>query len=274
MSFCSSCGHQLEEGIVYCPACGKRVSGETLQSHGAPTLSSIPPAYQTYDDGDTRALNKLRLLAIIFLIGTVTGLVLTFAFAFGGIYSIPFNISQLDSTSTGAQAVVAPNFFSNLFTTLAATSLIGVVIEFVALYQLRSAFNSLARAGRLNFGIPSKLTFVVLIALPILILGLLITLSELGAILSSLPQNQGQSPTIPGGVGIFLGAVALEGIGGIAVLVEYIGGVMLGIWRMGARYKETLFKVAAIFLIIPLLQLVAPILILIGTPSAKAKVFH
>lgn len=272
MTFCSSCGHQLEEGVVYCPSCGSRVLTEAPQLGGPTNLPPIPPKYPIYNDADKHALDKLKLFAIIFLIGALGGIVFTFVFVLGGIYSIPLNISQLNSTSTGTQAIIAPNFFSNLFYTIIATSLIGVIIEFVALLQLRSAFKGLTTADRSYFGIPSKLTIVELIALPLLIIGLLATLSVLGSFFTTMVQNQNQTTTLPAGIGIFFGATALEVVSGIAVVIGYIGGIMLGIWRMGSRYNETLFKVAAIFLIIPLLQIVAPILILIGTSGAKSRI--
>ena len=170
--------------------------------------------------------------------------------------------------------IIAPNFFSLLFETIAISAVVGVVIEIIALLQLRSALASLTKVDRQYFGIPSKLTLVVIIALPLLIVGLFVTLAELGPFFSSISQNQGQAPTLSNGVGILLGASAVEGIGGIAILIGYIGGIILGVWRMGSRYNETLFKIAAIFLIIPLLQIIAAILILVGVPSAKAKVLR
>lgn len=47
---------------------------------------------------------------------------------------------------------------------------------------------------------------------------------------------------------------------------------MLGLWRVGSRYRDDTFKAAAILLIIPLLQIVRYVLILIGSESAKNKI--
>jgi hypothetical protein len=46
---------------------------------------------------------------------------------------------------------------------------------------------------------------------------------------------------------------------------------MLGLWRVGTRYNETLLKVAAIFVILPLLNIVAPILVIVGAHGAKTR---
>jgi len=50
-----------------------------------------------------------------------------------------------------------------------------------------------------------------------------------------------------------------------------IGGQILGLWRVGTRYNETTIKVGAIFTIVPLLNIVGPILVLIGALEAKGR---
>jgi len=60
-------------------------------------------------------------------------------------------------------------------------------------------------------------------------------------------------------------------IAGILALIGIIGGQILGLWRVGTRYDQTLIKLGAIFTIIPLLNIVAPILVLIGAYEAKGR---
>jgi hypothetical protein len=69
----------------------------------------------------------------------------------------------------------------------------------------------------------------------------------------------------------FWGGVALLGLGGLLAFVGYIG-VLLGIWRLGTRYADAMFKVGAILLIIPYINLIGAILILIGARTARRKV--
>ena len=47
---------------------------------------------------------------------------------------------------------------------------------------------------------------------------------------------------------------------------------MLGLWRVGGRYDNTLIKVSAILLIIPGVDILVPILMLIGVWQSKNKV--
>ena len=58
---------------------------------------------------------------------------------------------------------------------------------------------------------------------------------------------------------------------GIQALVGTVGGQLLGLWRVGSRYNSTIIKVGAIFVIIPLLNFVAPILILIGAYQVRGS---
>ena len=58
---------------------------------------------------------------------------------------------------------------------------------------------------------------------------------------------------------------------GVLALVGTIGGQILGLWRVGSRYDSTIIKIGAIFVIIPLLNFVAPILILVGAAQARGS---
>jgi hypothetical protein len=79
----------------------------------------------------------------------------------------------------------------------------------------------------------------------------------------------------PAGALAAVGSIFLDSIvalvGGILTLVGLVGGLMLGLWRVGSRYEETLLKVAAIFVIIPFLNFVSPILVIVGAHGARAR---
>jgi hypothetical protein len=47
--------------------------------------------------------------------------------------------------------------------------------------------------------------------------------------------------------------------------------VILGLWRVGTRYDETIIKLGGIFSIIPILNIAAPVLVLVGAHSARNK---
>ncbi len=46
---------------------------------------------------------------------------------------------------------------------------------------------------------------------------------------------------------------------------------MIGLWRSGKRYNEPLLKAAVIFFIFPYLNVVAPILVLLGARNAGKR---
>ncbi len=106
-------------------------------------------------------------------------------------------------------------------------------------------------------------------------LGYLVVLSGMQPILNEIGQHLGQPiNSFPAGsLGVFLGGLVITSIGGIIAFVGIIGGPILGLWRMGSRYDDTLIKVAAILLIIPLLDFVSPILLLVGAHNVKNRIF-
>ncbi len=71
-------------------------------------------------------------------------------------------------------------------------------------------------------------------------------------------------------LGTFLDLILLLGVAAILALIGYIG-LLIGIWRLGTRYGESLFKVGAVLLIIPLLSVIGVILILVAARSSRAK---
>ena len=70
--------------------------------------------------------------------------------------------------------------------------------------------------------------------------------------------------------GAFWAGVGLLGIGAIIAIVGYIG-VLIGIWRVGTRTGNSLFKVGAILMIFPYLSILGAILILIGAQEAIGR---
>lgn len=65
------------------------------------------------------------------------------------------------------------------------------------------------------------------------------------------------------------GVVAL--VGGLATLVGLIG-ILIGVWRLGTRYGDGVFKVSALLLIFPIVSFVGAILILYSAYSHRNRV--
>ena len=213
-------------------------------------------------------MHKLTIFAIIILASLVVSFSVTFLFnPFG--YLFVTNPAAIGSTTP--TFAIGPNFLTYII----AWAVVTLVVEIFTFLQLRSAFKTLSAVDRPRFKTPSTLTLLLIIALPIVIVGVTIEIAGLAPFLNAVAQSQkaGQPVTTPSlsGFGEFFAGAALAFIGGIITLIGFIGGLILGIWRLGSRYDESLFKVAAILFIIPLLDVVSPILILIGARQVRNR---
>ena len=263
----------MDDSVLYCPACGAKlpVQGSSVPLPPPPNTqyygASLPPVF---GDADRKALHNVRIFAIIMLVSLGLGFVISFLYN-------PF--SYLLVTNPAAAGATRPTFSlpSNFIAYVAIGAFVGLVIEVITFLQLRMGFKTLSTVDRPHFHTPSLLTLLLLISLPIVIVGVVIEFAGLVPFFNTALQQQqsGQNATTPAsfaGLGEFFAGAALGFIGGIIAIIGFIGGVMLGVWRLGNRYDEMVFKVAAILLIIPLLDVVSPILILIGTSNAAKKI--
>jgi hypothetical protein len=261
LPFCTACGSQVLPDAKYCTSCGAKLTGAI----GVP----FPPPSRFDYEADLKALKRTRLFSVILLAGTVVGIVLTVALFVAGIYAVTVTPSAPPSQASMAQSS---------FLVFGVSLGVGGIVGTLALILLYTSFRTLARVDQAAFGLPSKLTLLSIIAEPLLLFGL-------GAIFfaafGDMSQSLSQPSSVPGAAGspfssqnVFgvLAGGALAGIGGILALVGIIGGVVLGLWRLGARYDEGVIKAAAILYVIPFLQLIGAILLLVGTGSAMGKV--
>jgi Protein of unknown function (DUF973) len=226
--------------------------------------SPYPPAYMPAGtptpatrDADDRALSSVSLAAILLLVGTVVTFVVLFA--------TPF--SRLAGASTSVNGSTAALSLSGIYL-IAALSAVSLIFTVIELLLFRQAFRMLAGHDA-RFSTPASLVLVLLVAVIFAVVGLVGLLYSLyEAILCS-----GSGATITSAcvnAGNFLLLLAVIAVAAIAAIVGYIG-LLLGIWRLGARFNESMFKVGAILQIIPLLNLVGVILILVAARSAREK---
>jgi hypothetical protein len=176
-------------------------------------------------------------------------------------------VTAFAGTSKGVQS--SPVDFSLMtFYTILAVSLVGLVLTLLELYFYRQGFRTLSLHDP-RFSTPSTSVLVLLVSLVIVAGGAMWALYLLYQAVQC--SGVGHSLTLScieaGGILNVLGLVA---IAGISALVGYLG-LLLGIWRMGNRYHDGLFKAGAILLIIPLLNFVGLILIIVAARSARAK---
>ena len=213
------------------------------------------------------ALSRITWFAILQIVSLASGFALYLVY----LPSIFSTFSMFAPGTTPSPSDLS-TFFQSLFTYLSVGIAFGVAIGLIAVLLLLDAFRKLSRLDRPNFSIPATLTLLLLVGDLMAGIGIVPLFMMLSSILSQVAQTPTTYP-FAGGIPMgFIGALALLVIGGILAIVGLIGGEILGLWRVGTRYDSTIIKVGAIFVIVPLLNYVGPILLLIGSLEAKKKV--
>lgn len=275
MKFCAYCGREIDPSASYCIFCGRAVSGQQQQGNVSPPPPPNPPYFPSvvqpaeFGDADRYALNKLNLLAIVLLIGLVTSSTIGIGFDIV-FFSSVFRTAGTTTTGTTVNPFASVNFI-NLFLYLILLSLVGVGTELYSFVQMRFALKRLSGVDKPNFGSPSNLILFAILAYPFIFLGLGIEFAGMASFFSTFNPSQPPPPQLPFGFGYILAGGAVSGISGIIGIIGIIGGAILGLWRIGSRYGENTIKAASILFIIPLANIAAPILLLLGVRSARRK---
>jgi hypothetical protein len=219
------------------------------------------------------ALTKVMWFGIIELVGIVAGWVGAFY-----IFSSFFNanlFSSLGSNPTPSQVASA---LGPLFQDVVYIIPLSVGVELVGLVVLTLGFRGLAKVDNPRFHISTPFMVVLIVGLLIVAGGAVPLLNTIPNIISSgltgCTGSYGSLTCTPSSaffnqfssIFVYFGLILL---GGLLTLIGYIGGLILGLWRVGSRYNQTTLKIGAIFQIIPLLNVVAPILIILGANEAK-----
>ena len=182
-----------------------------------------------------------------------------------------FSIIPVSPSGTTLSPSDLSNLFQGLFTYMSAVVAVAVVVGLIAIYLLYGAFRRLSRLDSPSFSTPATLTILLMVGYAVAGIGAIPLFLTLSSLLSQIATTQTFNPFL-GTMSLgFIAALALLVIGGMLSIVGVIGGEILGLWRVGTRYDSTIVKVGAIFIIIPLLNFVGPILLLIGSLDARKK---
>jgi len=226
---------------------------------------SASPA-PTSVESEFEALKKIRNYAILILVGSVLGIVFS-VLAWTSSFTAAYTAALEGQTGATQTATLQP--LSGFLKVSAAASVVGAAVDFASILYLRSGFKRLVAIGGGEFSVCATLLILYLV-------GTAIIVPVLVGFYWTVLGMVGTSATLSGPPSLgwllllfsFLGAAA---VGGILVLIGAIGGVILGLWRVGTRYSSDLFKVASILSIIPFLSIVGSILILVGAGDARTK---
>jgi hypothetical protein len=167
-------------------------------------------------------------------------------------------------TTTTIPSWITPTTLYAAVGLLAAGLIIGV-IGYVFFYL---GFRQIKR-GDAEFGAPTTLVMIGLIGFLMIALGIVVIV---GTVLSAINSDTSSASSGASSlaIGSILGGFALIGLGGILGLVGVIG-LVLGNWRAGSRYQNSLVKVGAIVSILPFASIIGYVLLLVGYVSVGSK---
>ena len=205
---------------------------------------------------------------IIQLTGLVVGWVGTFVF-------LGYSLGSMTSASLGpsptpsqVSAAIGPllSRISLLIPLEVAVDIAGVLLLVVAFRQLKGI------DGR--FSVPSILTILLAVGGALVAAGFVGFFSQLPSLISQSSISSGTTipPELTSTLFSFIAYLLVLIVGGILTFVGLIGGQILGLWRLGSKYNETTLKIGAIFAIIPLLNFVAPVLVIVGSHQADSRI--
>jgi hypothetical protein len=263
MPFCPKCGASINEGALFCPSCGASLGPSAAGSpnssggQGPPVWGGPPPGpvMPNYSAADTTALGKLKIFALIGIAGIALGVIVPVALGAGFTSFFAFSPAS-SSTAIGSLVAVAE-----------IIGIIGFSMGAVSIFLARSFFKTLSSVDS-GFSTPSLLVFGLLAGLGLFVVAFIILLAFILGLFGPVFTPSGP---VSSAFGLVIGASFLIIFAAIAVLIGIIG-LILGLWRAGERYDETILKVGGILFIIPYVDIVAPILVLIGALNAQKKV--
>ncbi len=225
----------------------------------------MPPSNQAIE---RPALNKVMWFGIVQLIGFAAGWAAGY-YLYGEFFA---SLGSLglgpNTTPADVSAALGP-----IFQSMVPLVAVSFAIEVVGLLILTLAFRDLVKVNRSVFYIPMIFTVILVAGVVVAALGFIPIVNGIPTLIAQVPTNS--TGTLPPAFASAIGSLFIDFaaivIAGILALIGVIGGQILGLWRVGARYDQIIIKIGAIFTIIPLLSIVAPILVLIGAYEAKGR---
>lgn len=235
----------------------------------SPTLPPEVGAAQISAGGSRprSGLRKVMLFGILQLVGLVFGWVAGLLFIVRALSGVTTLTPGQALTPSQASALLGP-----IFKDLSVLVPANVVIQVVGLVFLLLGFHELSKLDN-RFSAPYVLTIVMLVGTLLVLVGAVPLFLDIPNLAAQLPSTTGEAPS-PGlvsAIGSIIGFFVLIVIGCILTFIGFIGGQMLGLWRVGSKYDETLLKLGAIFAIVPLLNIVAPVLVIVGANQVTKR---
>lgn len=212
-------------------------------------------------------LNKIIWFGIFQLVSLVAGSAVGF-YVFATVFATSA-ARNLPPNSTPAQVSTA---LGALFHGIALIVPVVIALELVGWAVLTLGLRDFGKVDRSEFSVPSTLMLLEIAGGAVAAVGVFLVLNSIPSMIAQAPTT-GSTPTTPffATIGSFFAAFIVVVIGALLEVIGLVGGQILGLWRVGSRYDEMVIKLGAIFVIVPVLGIVAPILVLVGAYQARGR---
>jgi Protein of unknown function (DUF973) len=214
---------------------------------------STGPAFNP--ERDRRALHLVFLSAVVGIASAVISVGTTTLNTISPLLST-------STTSTGTTYSLGPAY------EWWALILIGGALGVAWILLLRAGFAALAPIDR-RFSSPATLGWLAIIGIVLALGGLALLFHSLQTAAGCVGTNNTTLANCFLSSGI-LASFGVLAVGGILALIGYIG-LLIGVWRLGRRYGDDLFRIGAVLYIFPVLNLVGEILVLVAARKASAR---
>lgn len=205
-------------------------------------------------DPELEGIERVRWGALVGVLGIALGLLAPIVLLF----AVGIGLSLFSAASGSLSVAIATLELIFLL------PLVGALLLFVSFVLYVGGFAKLRRADY-TFSVPMGVSVVGIIGFLLLMLGFGLLVGEIFQVASCGGPGVATSScvTLSADAGTFAIAVL------VGLLLGFVGwvGLILGLYRVGKRYSSGITKAGAILYIVPLVDIVAPILILVGTTS-------
>jgi Protein of unknown function (DUF973) len=198
---------------------------------------------------EMKSIGRIKLFSVFSIMGLLLQLVATIIL-----------FQRFALVSTPIQSRLAPAFPPDIVSELYVLLALGFSTWIAASISLWSSFTTFTKMNQSQFGRPRRFVRVLPLALYMLCVGSVLFLFGSHAVFDEPPAPGGtlSGPNLVPVMNFFVG-LAFLGIFSLLGLAGFLGGMVLGLRRMGSHYNERALKYGAILFILPFINLLSPI---------------
>ncbi len=259
MKVCLSCGQVAENPDAFCPRCGKPLPASTAASPAAVYVYQMPSAPSPSAD----ELPLMERFGTASLLGLLAFLVSTAS----GAVAIVYLRGAILINATNHAVTISSNVVPLLWFS-AGVEAISLAILIGSLYYYRHAFVGL-RDRAPTFSTPATLAVLAMAGAALLIVASFVEVQYTVGLIHCLNQPGATAGSCAGGRAV-LASLALVGV---AAIVFFIGlvGVLIGVWRVGVRYRTDLPRIGSVLSIFPYINWIGMLLNYLGAAQIRSR---